>query len=41
MTRLLRLYLLYLGVALTLLLLSDTNANLGQPAAIEFQYQQF
>lgn len=41
MTRLLRLYLLYLGVALTLMILSDTAANLGKPVTIEFQYQQF
>lgn len=41
MKRLLRLYLLYLGLALTLMILSDTSANLGKPITIEFQYQQF
>lgn len=41
MKRFLRLYLLYLGLALTLLLLCDTSANLGRPITVEFQYQQF
>ncbi|MCZ8389615.1 hypothetical protein [Achromobacter xylosoxidans] len=41
MKRWLRLYLLYLGLALTLMALCDTGANLRQPISIEFQYQQF
>lgn len=39
--RFLRLYFLYLGLALTFMILSDTSANLGRTISIEFQYQQF